>query len=67
MMCDCQDMDHGKGHGNMGCECGCCCCNPGRRFYTKAEKIQMLEDYKTWLEKEKQGVEERIEELKKST
>lgn len=61
MMCDCEDTGHGEGNG-----CNCCCCNSGRRFYTKAEKIQMLEDYKTWLEKEKQGVEEKIEELKKS-
>ncbi|HOM95335.1 MAG: DUF5320 domain-containing protein [Candidatus Methanofastidiosa archaeon] len=37
-----------------------------RRFFTKEERIQMLEDYKIWLEKERQGVEERIEELKKT-
>lgn len=37
-----------------------------RRFFTKEERIQMLEEYKVWLEKERQGVEERIEELKKT-
>jgi len=41
-------------------------CHGRRHFYTKQEKIEMLEEYKTWLDKEKQGVEERIEELKKS-
>lgn len=54
---------HGHRHGHM--ECG-----PGfhrrRHFFTKEERLQMLEEYKTWLEKEKQGVEERIEEIKKS-
>jgi len=41
-------------------------CDRRRHFYTKQERIEMLEGYKTWLDKEKQGVEERIEELKKS-
>jgi len=36
----------------------------GRRFLTKEEKIEWLEDYKTNLEKELQGVTERIQELK---
>ena len=47
-------MEHGPG------------CHRRRHFYTKQERIEMLEEYKTWLDKEKQGVEERIEELKKS-
>jgi hypothetical protein len=37
----------------------------GRRFLTKEEKIEWLEDYRTNLEKELQGVTERIQELKK--
>ena len=37
-----------------------------RHLFTKEERIQMLEEYKVWLEKEKQGVEEKIEELKKT-
>jgi len=53
---------HGPRHEPMNCGCGC---HSGRRFLTKEERIEMLEDYKNWLEKEKQGVEERIEELKK--
>jgi len=36
----------------------------GRRYLTKEEKIEWLEDYKTNLEKELQGVTERIQELK---
>ena len=36
----------------------------GRRFLTKEEKLEWLEDYKTDLEKELQGVTERIQELK---
>ena len=37
----------------------------GRRFLTKEEKIEWLQDYKTNLERELQGVTERIQELKK--
>jgi hypothetical protein len=40
------------------------CC---RQFLTKDEKIEHLEEYKKWLEKEKKGVEETIEELKKAS
>jgi hypothetical protein len=36
----------------------------GRRFLTKEEKLEWLEDYKTDLENELKGVAERIEELK---
>ncbi len=39
----------------------------GRGFLTKEEKIEMLEDYKESLEKEAQGVAERIKELKKAS
>jgi len=37
------------------------CC---RRFLTKEEKLEYLQEYKTDLEKELQGVTERIQELK---
>jgi hypothetical protein len=63
------------------CSCGesCSCgddCNCGcdsdeetphihRRFYTKAEQIEMLEDYLTDLKAEAAGVEEALAELKK--
>ncbi|MGA8903439.1 MAG: hypothetical protein WB661_00345 [Candidatus Bathyarchaeia archaeon] len=36
----------------------------GRRFLTKEEKLEWLEEYKTNLENELKGVAERIEELK---
>ena len=37
----------------------------GRSFLTKEEKIEMLKEYKEGLEKESQGVAERIKELEK--
>jgi hypothetical protein len=48
-------------HGMHGYMCS------GRSFLTKEEKIEKLEKYKTWLENEKKGVEEAIEELKKAS
>lgn len=36
----------------------------GRQFLTKEEKVQWLQEYKADLEKELQGVTERIQELK---
>lgn len=39
-------------------------CYGGRRFLTKEEKIEWLQDYKSSLENELKGVTERIEELK---
>ena len=48
----------------MDCECG-----PGygfRNFLTKEEKIELLEEYKTRLEKEAKGVSETIDKLKKN-
>lgn len=43
-----------------------CCGGETRSFLTKDEKIEMLEEYKKSLEKEAQGVAERIRELKKN-
>jgi len=39
-------------------------CYGGRRFLTKEERIERLEDYKNDLENELKGVTERIAELK---
>ncbi len=39
-------------------------CYGGRRFLTKEEKVEWLEEYKSNLESELKGVTERIEELK---
>lgn len=50
-------MCHGM-HGMMYC---------GRHFLTKEEKIEKLEEYRKWLENEKKGVEEAINELKKAS
>jgi hypothetical protein len=36
----------------------------GRRYFTKQEKIEWLEEYKSNLEKELAGVTERLQELK---
>jgi len=38
---------------------------PMRRFFTKEEKVKLLERYGEFLEKELAGVKERLEELKK--
>jgi hypothetical protein len=40
------------------------CGGYGRRFLTKEEKIEWLQEYKTNLEQELKGVTERIQELK---
>ncbi len=42
------------------------CCTPhGRQFMTKKEKKEMLEQYKEQLEKELEGVSEKIDEMEK--
>ncbi len=41
------------------------CSSEGRRFFTKEEKIEMLNEYKEALEKETQGVSEKISLLEK--
>ncbi len=44
---------------------GYCRCD-GRSFLTKEEKVELLKDYKDQLEKEAQGVGEKIKELEKN-
>lgn len=39
----------------------------GRQFLTSDEKIERLEEYKSWLDNESKGVEEAIDELKKAS
>jgi hypothetical protein len=41
--------------------------NCWRQFLTKEEKIELLEEYKNWLEKETKGVKEKIDDLKKAS
>ena len=59
--CDCKDD---------ACDCGCdcdCCSDGGfeRRFLTKAEQIEELEEYLAELKLEVQAVEEHLADLRK--
>ena len=64
----------GSGHHNSGCDCGCNCGCGGhhggglisRRFISKEEIITRLEEYLKQIRAEAVGVEERIDELKKT-
>jgi len=49
----------------MNNECYGSVCEP-RSFFTREEKINMLKEYKESLEKEIQGVAEKIKELEKA-
>jgi len=42
-----------------------CGCEPGRNFLTKEERIERLTEYKESLDKESQGVNEKIQKIKK--
>ncbi len=44
----------------------CCEGSCGRSFLTRDEKVEMLKEYQDSLEKELQGVKERIADLKKA-
>ena len=44
----------------------CCSTSSGRSFLTKEEKVEMLKEYQENLEKELQGVKERVKELSKN-
>lgn len=48
--------------GHASC-CGCYCTSFGRRFITAKEKKERLEEYKSQLKKEMEGVEEHIAKL----
>ncbi len=50
-----------KGGGNVMCGFGGF---GARGFLTKGEKIEMLEEYNDYLEKQAKGVAERLKELK---
>ena len=51
----------GMAHGMCGCGCG------GRRFLSKKERIEMLEEYSESLRNELEGVEEELTELKRES
>ena len=48
---------------HMNCECNY---STGRSFLTRQEKIEMLKEYKSYLDKEAQGVAEKIKEMEKA-
>lgn len=48
----------GMAYGMGGCGCG------KRRFLSKKEKVEMLEEYRESLKNELEGVEEELKELK---
>jgi hypothetical protein len=59
-------MGHKGHHGGMAhgmCGCGC----SGRRFLSRKEKIEMLEEYRESLKNELEGVEEALKELQKAS
>jgi|GEM_PF-1394531 len=63
--CGCHDHDEC----DCGCDCNCGCgCGDDlgfqRRFMTRKEELEMLEDYRGDLKLELEAVEERIAELK---
>ena len=49
----------GMAHGMCGCGCG------GRRFLSRKEQIEMLEEYRESLKSELEGVEEELNGLKR--
>jgi|GEM_PF-1941981 len=61
-MCGCSEGENIHHHSFFGGRGGCCC-SP-RRFTTRTERINWLEDYKKNLEAEIKAVEEVIKELK---
>jgi len=65
--CGCDQRFHHAPHRGWHHHWGCCC-GPGyapRRFPTKEEIIEELEEYLKQLRAEAKGVEERIAELRK--
>jgi hypothetical protein len=43
-----------------------CGCGSARNFLTKEEKLEILKEYKSELESEVKGVDERIKEIQKN-
>jgi hypothetical protein len=56
IMCGAHGSGMMHGHGDHMC---------GRHFFTKEERVEVMQRYKEWLEKEAKGVEEAIEQLNK--
>ncbi len=65
----CQPGGSQRMWGGERCNCGCCGCGCGggmfsRRFISKREELERLEEYRDQLKKELEGVTEHIQELK---
>ena len=63
----CQSTPSQRPMGVAGCTCGCCGCGCGqgfRRFFSRKEELECVENYRDQLKKELAGVEERIKESK---
>ena len=60
----CQPRARQKSFGAWGCNCGRGSVMFFRRFMSKKEKKEMLEEYKDQLKKELAGVEEHIQKFK---
>ncbi len=62
--CNCENGN------SCGCGCDCECCGGGRAFHrryqTKGEQIEKLEDYLAELKLEVQAVEEHLADLQKA-
>lgn len=62
----CQPRGSQRTFGVWGCSCGGCGCGTFfRRFISAKEEEERLEEYRDQLKKELEGVEERIQELKR--
>jgi hypothetical protein len=62
----CQEIKTG-GMGPGDCQCGCCGCGCGpfgRRYFSKSEKQQWIENYREQLKLELAAVEQQINECK---
>lgn len=53
---------HHRGMAHGMCRCGC----GGRKFLSRKEKIEMLEEYRESLKNELEGVEEELKELQRA-
>jgi len=67
--CGCKAGMHGQGIGGHGARHSfhsmCTCGHRGRRFLSRKERLEVLEEYRESLKNELEGVEEAIKDIKK--